>query len=80
MKNCYFSGPKFLKSPSLLNVSSDVPTVAVPNPCINQVYSFNVNLIEVTPKDLKHLISVEEFSSFYRLVVLHGQILRVINK
>ena len=63
-----------------MNVSSDVPTVVVPNTCINQGYSVNVNLTEVTPKDLKHLIPVERCSSFYRLVVLHGQILRVINK
>ena len=55
----YFSGPKFLNTPSLLNVSSDVPTVVVPNPCINQGYSVNVNLTEVTPKDLKYLIPVE---------------------
>ena len=64
MKTCYFSGPKFLKTPSLLNVSSDVPTVVVPNPLINQGYSVNVNLTEVTPKDLKHLIPVERCSSF----------------
>ena len=79
MKTCYFSGPKFLKTP-LLNVSSDVPTVVVPNPRINQGYSVNVNLTEVTPKDLKHLIAVERCSSFYCLTVLHRQILRVINK
>ena len=83
-KTNYLAGPRFLKDGFSREVSrADALTVVVPNPNVKLVDHVDIQNFEVNIENAQmseHLIPVDRFSSFHKLVSVHKYVIIFINK
>ncbi len=85
MKTNYFTGPTFLKGePNSKICRDDILNIRVPNPQARsdlEMYESNQfsAAIEIQNKSLEHLIPLDKYSSFHKLVSVHKCVLKFIN-
>ncbi len=81
-KSNYQTGPKFLQKISDNNLSrADILKIIIPNPHIHRNQScettqFQANIVS---HEAEHLIPLDKFSNFQKLVNIHGNVLKFIN-
>ena len=79
MKSNYFTGPEI--SNCLQMSKEDIMNFKVPNPKINSSeVNYLVNTTQVKTFNTEHLIPVDKFSSFEKLVRVHAEVLRSVDK